>query len=76
MGDMADYYIEQGIGHDDFDSDFDGEQTIKRMYTRYGSLAGPGPCPRCKAKTILRNGIYGEFYGCTKFPKCKGTRDI
>lgn len=32
---------------------------------------GP-PCPECGAKTRLRQGRFGEFYGCTAYPKCKG----
>lgn len=31
-------------------------------------------CPRCSSKMILRNGRYGKFYGCSKFPYCRGTR--
>lgn len=31
-------------------------------------------CPQCKAKMILREGRYGKFYGCSRFPYCKGTR--
>lgn len=31
-------------------------------------------CPKCKAKMILRSGKYGKFYGCSKFPYCRGTR--
>ncbi|MBI3584540.1 MAG: topoisomerase DNA-binding C4 zinc finger domain-containing protein [Nitrospinae bacterium] len=23
---------------------------------------------------VLRNGKYGKFYGCSKYPYCKGTR--
>ena len=37
---------------------------------------GPGPCPRCSAKMILRKGRYGQFYGCSKYPYCKGTRQL
>lgn len=33
-------------------------------------------CPECGAKMILRNGKFGEFYGCTKFPGCKGSRNL
>lgn len=32
-------------------------------------------CPKCGAAMILRTGRYGKFYGCTKFPYCKGTRN-
>lgn len=33
-------------------------------------------CPRCGNRMILRNGRRGKFYGCSKFPYCKGTRNI
>ena len=29
-------------------------------------------CPLCGAPMILRKGPYGEFWGCSKYPKCKG----
>lgn len=32
-----------------------------------------GICPRCKGKLILREGKYGEFYGCSNYPNCKFT---
>lgn len=32
-------------------------------------------CPRCAAKMILRKGPRGEFYGCSRFPYCKGTQE-
>lgn len=28
-------------------------------------------CPRCGSPLVLRNGEYGEFYGCSNYPKCK-----
>ncbi len=33
-------------------------------------------CPLCKAEMIRRKGKYGEFYGCSNFPGCRGTRKI
>lgn len=30
--------------------------------------AGPGKCPRCGAETVLKEGKFGEFYGCSRFP--------
>jgi hypothetical protein len=33
-------------------------------------------CPRCASGMILRTGRYGKFYGCSRFPSCKGTRKI
>jgi superfamily I DNA and/or RNA helicase len=32
------------------------------------------PCPVCNARMILRSGRYGKFYGCSRFPYCRGTR--
>ncbi len=31
-------------------------------------------CPLCNSKMVLRDGRYGKFFGCSKFPYCKGTR--
>lgn len=33
-------------------------------------------CPYCGAELKLRNGQYGEFYGCSNYPKCKYTQKI
>jgi len=30
-------------------------------------------CPLCGAPMELREGKFGRFYGCTRYPKCKGT---
>jgi|APAga8741244001_1050109.scaffolds.fasta_scaffold07049_6 restriction system protein len=32
-------------------------------------------CPKCDSKMVLREGSYGKFYGCSKYPKCNGKRD-
>jgi hypothetical protein len=47
-----------------------------RSYSRGRSLkpSGPGSCPSCGADTVLRNGKFGQFYGCSKYPNCKGNR--
>lgn len=30
------------------------------------------PCPTCKeGHMVLRKSIYGQFYGCSKYPKCR-----
>jgi len=32
-------------------------------------------CPKCREGTlVLRSGPYGEFYGCTSFPRCRNTQ--
>lgn len=33
-------------------------------------------CPRCSSRMILRNGRKGKFYGCSKFPYCRGTKNL
>ena len=33
-------------------------------------------CPWCGSDLKLRNGKYGKFYGCSKYPKCKFTKKI
>lgn len=30
-------------------------------------------CPKCNSRMILRSGRYGKFYGCSRFPYCRGT---
>lgn len=32
-------------------------------------------CPQCGSKMVLRTGPHGQFYGCTQYPSCTGTRD-
>ena len=33
-------------------------------------------CPECGSPMVLRHGRYGDFYGCSRFPKCKGVLNI
>jgi DNA topoisomerase I len=33
-------------------------------------------CPKCKEPLLLRKSIYGQFFGCSKFPKCRYTERI
>ena len=35
-----------------------------------------GYCPRCGSKLIIKKGKYGEFWGCSNYPKCKFTSPI
>ena len=32
-------------------------------------------CPKCGSNMRLRKGKNGEFWGCTQYPNCRGTRD-
>ncbi|WP_338096063.1 UvrD-helicase domain-containing protein [Methanorbis rubei] len=31
-------------------------------------------CPKCGSLMSLRHGKFGEFYGCSRYPECHGTR--
>jgi DNA topoisomerase I len=33
-------------------------------------------CPKCKGNLVVRKSIYGTFYGCSGFPKCRYTERI
>lgn len=46
------------------------EEHVENIKQRRQDLAN-GICPRCGGRLVLRNGKYGEFYGCSNYPKCK-----
>ena len=33
-------------------------------------------CPKCGKNLALRRSVYGSFYGCSGYPKCKYTENI
>ncbi len=47
---------------------------VERKVETATIIASDKICPRCSSKMILRKGRYGKFYGCSKFPYCRGTR--
>ncbi len=36
----------------------------------------PPTCPACDGPTALRRGSHGEFWGCKRYPTCKGAVDF
>ena len=38
------------------------------MYVKY--------CPKCDGELVIREGPYGEFYGCSNFPDCEYTQSL
>jgi hypothetical protein len=40
-----------------------------------GANSSGSPCPRCGSQMVLRIGKRGQFFGCSRFPYCRGTRD-
>lgn len=43
-----------------------------QIYRNYVSVSN-GYCPRCGGKLVLRSGQYGQFYGCSNYPRCRYT---
>lgn len=35
-----------------------------------------GVCPKCNGELIKRKGKFGEFFGCSNYPKCEYTHNI
>lgn len=33
-------------------------------------------CPKCGASMVLRRGKFGQFYGCSRFPRCRGVKNL
>lgn len=33
-------------------------------------------CHQCNGKYVLKKGMYGYFFGCNQFPKCKSSRSL
>jgi DNA topoisomerase-1 len=33
-------------------------------------------CPKCGSSVVIREGKFGQFYACSKYPKCKHTEAI
>ena len=51
-------------------------ETVKQELARDRATIQQGKCPRCGGNLMIRNGKYGQFYGCSNYPKCRFTHDI
>ncbi len=56
-------------------TDISKREHIKSIHETQRQIA-QNICPRCNAPLVLRKGKYGDFYGCSNYPKCKFTKDI
>ncbi|CAM5202501.1 Protein kinase YegI [Castellaniella denitrificans] len=43
---------------------------------RVTTTTGTPTCPRCSSSMRRRSGRYGQFWGCSRYPGCRGTRKI
>lgn len=48
-------------------------ENVYRNKERRDSAVAHGKCPKCGGNLILRKGKYGDFYGCSNYPRCKYT---
>ncbi|MCU0794799.1 MAG: topoisomerase DNA-binding C4 zinc finger domain-containing protein [Akkermansiaceae bacterium] len=57
---------------------FNERLMTKRLEAREGQRATePAPnCPKCQAPMRRRKSAKGEFWGCTAYPDCKGTKAL
>ncbi len=47
---------------------------IHQKVTARGRQAEEGICPLCGGKLVRRSGKYGDFWGCSNYPKCRYVR--
>lgn len=50
--------------------------SIEERHTAKETVVRKRKCPRCGGELRLRNGKYGQFYGCSNYPNCRFTQDI
>jgi ssDNA-binding Zn-finger/Zn-ribbon topoisomerase 1 len=68
------FYCEDGCGWTINLKKISGQSRTRGSAGSNTNLPKEGPaCPLCRGKTALRNGRYGPFYSCIRYPKCKGT---
>lgn len=51
-------------------------RNVQSAKNKYQENLISGICPRCGGTLQLRSSNYGNFYGCSNYPKCKFTKEI
>ena len=51
-------------------------QDVKKAQLYKDIAVESGYCPRCGGKLVLRTGKYGQFLGCSNYPKCKYVKSL
>lgn len=46
-------------------------ENVYRSKERRDAAVSNGRCPLCGGNLVLRHGKYGQFYGCSNYPRCK-----
>lgn len=55
---------------------FSERLTARRVEARSKVAAAPPECPQCGRPMRRRKSGKGDFWGCSGFPECKGSRPI
>ncbi len=74
--DISAYYNISTAGAHRALSDCMMNQKCFELMTEEQTKNPPKSCPKCGGMMKLRNGIYGEFFGCMEFPKCRYTENV
>ena len=51
-------------------------QSIKQRIQKRAHAIRENKCPRCGNNLVKRSGKFGNFLGCTNYPKCTHTIDL
>lgn len=51
------------------------KEHLKEIHVEQNQILA-GICPRCGGRLVVRHGRYGDFMGCSNYPKCRYTRNI
>ena len=52
------------------------KENVKAIKEEIEIIQNQNLCPYCKTQLVLRKGKYGDFYGCSNYPKCKYTKKL
>lgn len=52
------------------------KENVKSYKNNAEELKKQKICPYCKTELVLKNGKYGEFYGCSNYPECRYTLKV
>jgi hypothetical protein len=64
-------YVASVLGGFQFEQERQEVEQIKQKYA-----SPPMQCPSCGAPLVLRRSARGPFFGCSRYPRCRFTRDI
>lgn len=84
LTDLADHFgIETKGAHRALQDCVMNQQCYERMGRLLEKQKGSGAagqasvtCPKCGSPLVRRNGKFGEFWGCTTYPRCRYTRNV